>query len=35
MRTELAALRSVPSFRRALAAAIALAGVLTVTVLGV
>jgi ABC-type transport system involved in multi-copper enzyme maturation permease subunit len=35
MRTELAALRSVPSFRRALAAAIALAGVLTITVLGV
>ena len=35
MRTELAALRSVPAFRRALAAAIALAGVLTITLLGV
>jgi hypothetical protein len=35
MRTELGALRSVPSFRRALAAAIALSGVLTITVLGV
>ena len=35
MRTELAALRSVPSFRRALAAAIALSGVLTITLLGV
>lgn len=35
MRVELAALRSVPSFRRAIAAAIALAGVLTITVLGV
>ena len=35
MRTELAALRSVPSLRRALAAAIALAGVLAITYLGV
>jgi ABC-type transport system involved in multi-copper enzyme maturation permease subunit len=35
MRTELAALRSVPSFRRAVAAAIALAGVLAITFLGV
>lgn len=35
MRTELAALRSVPSFRRAQAAAIALAGVLAITFLGV
>ena len=35
MRTELAALRSVPSFRRAQAAAIALAGMLAITFLGV
>jgi hypothetical protein len=34
MRTELAALRSVPAFRRALAVAIALAGVLTINFLG-
>jgi ABC-2 type transport system permease protein len=35
MRTELAALRSVPSFRRAVAAAIAFAGMLAITFLGV
>jgi hypothetical protein len=34
MRTELAALRSVPAFRRALAAALALAGLLTINFLG-
>jgi hypothetical protein len=34
MRTELAALRAVPAFRRALAAALALAGVLVINFLG-
>ena len=35
MRTELAALRSVPAFRRAIAVAIALAGMLVISFLGV